>query len=555
MGERNRYLRLDRHLAERGAWPQRHRRPAPGRNGDSAAASGGESSWPGTADRTPPAEPALVLSTEVSWALGAYDDGKPIDLRYESPAARAETAPPATAAVPAAPQPLPSPTAAPSAPPVPLTPTPGDGLPPHLLRDASDDEFAARIRQLVEGAAGGEPAASPTVPAPPEAAAQAAPPPAPATVAELRPPDADSGRYAVFQSVADSLARPTTFDLGSVSVADAFEALEDAMDREESEASRRAANTRTRTSAPALGPFDVAEDFGLMPMGSGQSTPPPVWRDLQPKAADTVVVDGVESAAPIGLAWRNWTSGSVEQFRGRPQQHSRALGDLRQIVVHETATASWANPTHPKGVQLHIERDGTVIQHNDLVDMLWHARAFSEHSVGIEVVNPVYDTDTTAAETPPGERIRVAWAPPNAGPYYVLPPQVQVEALARAVGLLRERLGIADNWPQIMEHPDPAQKTVLASHWFFLLSTRGHVYFSTMTGEPWTASHSALVSHEDGAFPTLYCYLRLHKQQPPADAYQLARQIVEDPGGHRYQTHYDHASGANLQLLDITDVA
>lgn len=564
MGERNRYLRLDRHLAERGPRPQRHRQPPPGRNGDSASASGGQSGWPGTAERTPPAEPVVGLSREVAWELSAFDDGAPIDLQYESPASEAETVPPppaTAAAVPGAPQPLPSPTASPSAPAVP--PVPEQALPPQLLRDASDDEFAARIRELVEGAAGREPAASAPA-APQEAPAQPAAPaqaaaPAPSTGAEPRPPDTDSGRYAVFQSVADSLARPTTFDLGSVSVADAFEALEDAMDREENEASRRAAKAAARTPAPPLAPFDEAEDFALMPTAFQQPTPPPApaWRDFHPKATDTVVVDGVESPAPAGLTWRNWTAPGVQQYRKRPQLHNRPVGDIRQVVVHESRDSTWRDPDYPKGVQLHIERDGTVVQHNDVVDMLHHAGVFSDHSVGIEVVNPVFDTDANAdaVEKPAGERIRVAWAPSKSDPYYVLPPQAQVEALARTVAFLRERFGITDNWPQVMEHPDPRQKTALAGRWFYLLSTRGHVYFSNLTAEPWTSSHSVLVHNEDGAFPALYCYLRLHKQQSSADAYQLARQIVEDPGGHRYRTYYHRASDANLQLMDITDVA
>ena len=44
-------------------------------------------------------------------------------------------------------------------------------------------------------------------------------------------------------------------------------------------------------------------------------------------------------------------------------------------------------------MQLHLERDGTLVQHNDVLDMLWHVETFSRRGVGIETVNLAFDTD------------------------------------------------------------------------------------------------------------------------------------------------------------------
>jgi len=232
---------------------------------------------------------------------------------------------------------------------------------------------------------------------------------------------------------------------------------------------------------------------------------------------------------------------------------------VRQIVIHETVSDAWQGVRSAGlGVQFHLERDGTLIQHNDALDMLWHVKTFSPHAVGIAVVKLVFDNDATPGPreaAPPGDRIPIAWAG-NHGSYYVVPPLGQMEALAQTVDTLRAHLGIPDTWLQVMPHADPAKAAgALQGRTFYLMRTAGHLYLPSATTTSWIAAHSALRDHEDGAFPTLYCYLRLHKAMAPADSYQMARQIVEDPGGHRLQTHYDKTSAATLHLLDITDLA
>jgi hypothetical protein len=336
-----------------------------------------------------------------------------------------------------------------------------------------------------------------------------------------------------------------------VPVQAAFQAIERAMDRTE-----RPAPAPAPQSPPPLGNLDVVEDFALMPPAQAASAP--TWRGFTPADPGTLVIDGVERPAPGGVALKNWSAAGVSQFVGKPQLRTRAKSDVRQIVIHETVSPAWQGISDPAlGVQFHLDRDGTLVQHNDAVDMLWHVRSFSEHSVGIEVVNLVFDKDgqPNPGESPPGDRIPVAWGG-ALGSHYIVPPAVQLEALAQTVSGLRSEFGIADNWLQVIPHPDAAKAAgEFKDRTFFLMSTGGHLYFDRMANEPWVASHSVLRDHSDGAFETLYCYLRLHKAMAPDAAYTLARQIAEDPGNHRRQTHFDAKSSATLQLLDITDIA
>jgi hypothetical protein len=291
------------------------------------------------------------------------------------------------------------------------------------------------------------------------------------------------------------------------------------------------------------------------PAGFEAAERAPAWIGYTPGSPNTLLIGQRELPAPAGVPMRNWAAPDVGQFTSKS---TRALSDVRQIVIHETVSHVWQGIKDPTlGVQFHLDRDGTLIQHNDVLDMLWHVKTFSPNSVGIETVNLVFDADALAdpGEPKPGDRIPIRWGGKQ-GAYYVVPPAAQMEALAQTVDALRLHLAVPDTWLQVMAHPDPGRAAGdMRGRTFFLLTTAGHQYFTTATAQPWIASHSVLRDHEDGAFPTLYCYLRLHKAMAPADAYQMATQIVEDPDGRRLHTHYDKATNAQLQLLDITDVA
>jgi N-acetylmuramoyl-L-alanine amidase len=499
-------------------------------------------------EKAPP--PALVVTTSVR----AFDDGGPIDLRYpaaprcepapvaSAPAAPAAPAPPTSPVPPAAVAPAPVPPIAapspPSSPPPPPQPAPAAAAAPiaqQLATVEDDDDFAAQLRSLVEAAS-----------APDEAPPAPAPEPAAPTAPAADPPAAEDSRYGVFDSIGEALRPPRTFDLGSVPVTAAFDAIEKSMDRHE--APRPA---KPPAEPPRLDDMDLIEDLSLMPKAEAAS-----WVGYSPGATDTLVVDSIETAAPAGVALKNWSAPGVTQFLNKPQQRTRAKSEVRQIVIHETVSSRWNGVHDPSlGVQFHLDRDGTLVQHNDALDMLWHVRSFSPHSVGIEVVNLVFDADAAPnpGEPDPGDRIPVAWGGAH-GSHYVVPPLVQMEALAQTVDALRRELSIADNWIQVMPHPDPAHAAANPGRWYFVLGTNGHLYYKNLTADAWVGSHSALRDHADGAFPTLYCYLRLRKAMTPENAYAMARQMAEDAGGHRLHTYFDAGTGATLQMLDITDV-
>ena len=143
--------------------------------------------------------------------------------------------------------------------------------------------------------------------------------------------------------------------------------------------------------------------------------------------------------------------------------------------------------------------------------------------------------------------------------YLVAPPAAQMEALAQTVEALRLHLAVPDTWLQVMAHPDPARAAGdLKGRTFFLLTTRGHKYFTTAKRPALDRlALGAPAGHEDGAFPTLYCYLRLHKAMLPGG------RLPQWPGSssrtptvtagiptirHGHRRH-------QLHLLDITDVA
>lgn len=563
MSETSRYLALERQI-----------RKSANRRGPGCLlpAEADQDGWTGTAERLRPSEdvsPPVARATSVVPVVSAFDDGSPIELCYQdddfgpSAQARGETATPESAApASAAPNASIGPASAagttqPARQPADTPVSPRAAAPPpaaaqlasaaELAAIDDDADFAQRMRELVDTASAQASTES-------GASAQTSPEPTPAPMGGEPAPGTgaaptEENRYGIFDRIGEALASPRTFDLGSVPVTTAFDAIEQAMDRNQ----RTAPRPFTQKPPPALDDLDLVEDFALMPTALAGAAP--VWIGYTPASPDTLLIGQREVPMPAGVTVHNWASPGVGQFASKS---TRALSDVRQIVIHETVSDVWKGIAKPGlGVQLHLDRDGTLVQHNDVLDMLWHVKTFSPHSVGIEVVNLVFDADAAAnpGEPQPGDRIPITWGAEQGG-YYVVPPAAQMEALAQTIHALRQHLAVPDAWLQVIPHPDPARAAGdLKGRTFFLLRTAGHRYFTAVKSEPWIASHSVLRDHEDGAFPTLYCYLRLHKEMAPADAYQMARQIVEDPAAHRLHTHHDARTGAKLQLLDITDIA
>lgn len=528
--------------------------------------------WIGTGERLiypedQPRHPTKVgttgaLSAEWNWAVQSWDDGLPIELRYDS-----EILCSSDGRLPVALTSLKNPSESQTVPSLlnlpdkvmvsaaPLTEAASNEL-------NSDEDFAAQVRALLSNASSIT-AARPdalTLGEPPPAAPPKNSPTPPAETSDNKELDTIT-RYQVFDQLQENLYPARAFDMGTVSVESAFDAIEKAIDREE----RGPARTKPSIIPPPLplDRMDIVEDLSLM-MAGIERTPPrhimstsTTWRDFTPITTNTLVIDGVEFPPPNGVMWKNWSTPGINQFRGKSQQITRAKSDVIQIVLHETVNSTWQGVSGADlGVQFHLDRDGTMVQHNDAVDLLWHVRTFAEKSIGIEVVNSVFDNDDIPElnETVPGARIKVPWSAGHGG-FYVIPSQNQMESLARSTQELIRQFAIPNRWLQVIPHPDPTKASgSMAGKWFFMMGTGGHLYFTNMKNEPGIASHSVLRDHNDGAFPALFTWLRLYKGMTSDNAYQLAIQIAEDAGGLRYQTHFDSKTGAMLQLLDITDV-
>jgi N-acetylmuramoyl-L-alanine amidase len=568
----NRFLRLEQNICRRSSLANVHSTTPP------------EEFWMGTIDRLPPVEiqpmessnrvVSDAMSARGDWSIQSWDDGWPIELHYDSKSLRSQNgvmpATPTQLAAPAKPNGMrgntpqsggnAQPTAA-----VPLSPLVGvtsEGL-------ESDEEFATQIRSMLSNTSSitaARPDSPPLGDTNPAAPTQNPFTPPTSSAASTETPsqntESEVTRYQVFDQLQQNLYPARGFDLGTVSVEAAFDAIEKAMDREE-QSPNNGAKPPSSSAPPPLNQMDIVEDLSLMAI-NGEQIPShramassATWRDYTPTTTNTLVIDGAEFPAPGGISWKNWSAPSVSQFRGKPQQITRTKSDVIQLVIHETVGSMWQGLSGPNlGVQFHLDRDGSMVQHNDAVDKLWHVRTFAGRSAGIEVVNLVFDNDNqpNPGEKEPGVRIKVPWSAKNGG-FYVIPPQVQMESLAITVRELMSQFSIPDQWLQVIPHPDAVKASgVMAGRWFFIMSTGGHLYFRNMVNEPGIASHSVLIDHADGAFPTLYTWLRLHKGMTSDNAYQMAIQIAEDPGGFRYQTHFDSSTSATLQLLDVTDV-
>ena len=223
-------------------------------------------------------------------------------------------------------------------------------------------------------------------------------------------------------------------------------------------------------------------------------------------AVDTLIVAGADVEAPAGLRVRNYRDPEVTHFIGR----DRAGRVVNELILHETVTRSVVSTVkvllkRKLGVQLIVGPDGEVTQHGDLAhDRLAHAGGHNGPSVGIEAVNPYYPKYASA---------KLAWkriidAPWAHQRHYVVPTPEQAEATSQLVLWLTsgdiEGLSIPRSWRGISE-------TRLA--------------MSRIPGGdqriPGVYAHSYF-HHADGAWLTLYAWLRLEVGMPECIAYEEA---------------------------------
>lgn len=265
--------------------------------------------------------------------------------------------------------------------------------------------------------------------------------------------------------------------------------------------------------------------------------------------SETIAVADAEFQVS-GVVTRNWRAAGVEQFGGsRIGTPMRQLIDITGIVLHETNGLNWAPPPPPSSVHLHIDRDGTVVQHNQFWHRCFHASSYNRSTIGIEHVNTPFINDPNQA--PPdreGEVIPIKWG--NRA-WLALPPAAQMEACHQMVAFLRGRFSrIPDHFPQLLDGAAVfAEASAEAAERWFLVNTKGHDYFAAagiiMEG---IASHSALLSHEDGAVLALYTALRSRGLSSKKAISGLFK-ICGEPARYRKVTSH----GILIHLVRVTD--
>jgi hypothetical protein len=101
------------------------------------------------------------------------------------------------------------------------------------------------------------------------------------------------------------------------------------------------------------------------------------------------VVDGRVINAPVDI--RNFNSPTIP----RVQAHG-VIREHRYIVTHENVGSINMNKicdfleTKGGGYHMMIHPDGTVTQHADAVDILWHGTKCNKHGLGVCFINPYY---------------------------------------------------------------------------------------------------------------------------------------------------------------------
>ena len=225
----------------------------------------------------------------------------------------------------------------------------------------------------------------------------------------------------------------------------------------------------------------------------------------------TFIVSGKAYAPPPGLCLTNFHDPAVETFDGR-ERGDRAV---TEFIIHESVTRSRETTVavlRERGLGVHfiIDADGSVTQHGDLqTARLAHAGGHNGPSIGVELVTPYYP-----ARREPGDPWRrVIDAPWAHQGEYAVPAFEQVEALALLTRwLLSERcpLGIPADW------------IGLESRKFRMARVPG-----AEDRRPGVYAHTYF-HHADGAFPTLYAWMRVAGGLAPSRAYEEAIRRVTD---------------------------
>jgi hypothetical protein len=219
-----------------------------------------------------------------------------------------------------------------------------------------------------------------------------------------------------------------------------------------------------------------------------------------------------------GVSVTNWAGShngeGVYHFTEAPDTpNCRAPADVTEIVLHTPGTNEWDRADArrmeegdtPLGIQLEVKRNGDVLQHNDVVDELWHAGGTrNDRSVGIEVVNDGGQGESDASGVAK-DGMSVPWLTET----YYPPRKEQAEAVAQLVEWLTadgRNLGIDRNWVGLDE---TNTRYLLDDTW-----AESDANHNAMYGE--NDAIAGVWAHAwedqdrtDGIFTSLYTWLRL----------------------------------------------
>ncbi len=289
-------------------------------------------------------------------------------------------------------------------------------------------------------------------------------------------------------------------------------------------------------------------------------------KDVATSAADKVDMEGESDKIELGMgaltvgAWpiRNWRTDGVEQYGGNrigAQGHAktREQTDITTIVVHETVGATWSILGSPLSVHFHVERDGAIVQHNQVWHHANHVGPYNRQSIGIEHVHVPFVA--SAADALPG-----AAAPPVGIPWgnlalLAFPPDNQLRASYDLIVRLRSTFSAISGWPQIRPGTDlfGSEEPGAVERWFITSTTGWDLFAERGLGSVGTISHSALIGHSDGAIFALYGALRDRGLAHPA-AVTTMRDLFGDSARQKMIVVQIAGGGRNVHLIRVTDV-
>ena len=308
----------------------------------------------------------------------------------------------------------------------------------------------------------------------------------------------------------------------------------------------------TGAAAPPLASATtVAAASPPRPASSSAGRAPSNCRGTRPSASTSLVVAGREFPPPTGLVVANWADRSVRPFTNPARPQCRRPASVVSFVLHETqGSIPWKpfrrdflNDTRHLSVQMYADVDGRIIEHNDLVEVLWHGAPFNYVSIGIEIVAPVLPANQATVQRQaanlsfplsrqlglePYRTIPTGWMQrrrDNPSRAYVLPPIDQMEGVAKLIGWLTD--------------PSAGHGLNIPRRW---VGDRGDGSFVLRGGSAFARAQPGVIGHaqfketkDDGLFAALYCWLRLVARNgqglAPADAYAASMTLLSGASG------------------------